>query len=85
MGEVLHSTTDTPQAAYLIQAGFTLLRIQYSSLPNGKRQATFIFDSSDTQLQANINLYNQGKAVINLALYEHIKSGLLDRIMRGLP
>jgi len=79
-----HQTTDTPQSAYLIQAGFTLLEIQYKSLPNGKRQATFIF-SSTPELQASVNLYNQGKAVINLALYEHIKSGLLDRIMRGLP
>lgn len=80
-----YQTTDTPQTAFLIQAGFTLLEILYETKPNGKRQATFVFDATNPELQTSINLYNQGKAVINLALYEHIKSGLLDRIIRGLP
>jgi len=84
MGEVLYSTTDTPQAAYLIQAGFPLLEIQFETRLNGKRQATFVFNST-SQLKASVNLYEQGKAVINLAIYEHIKAGLLDKIMRGLP
>ncbi len=85
MAEDQYLTSDTPQAAYLVQAGFILLKILYEIRPSGKRQATFVFNASDSELQKNVNLYNQGKAVINLALYEHIKSGLLDRIMRGLP
>jgi len=85
MVETPHYTTDTPQAAYLIQAGFNLLKIIYETKPNSKRQATFVFDASNLKLQECVNLYNQGKAVINLALYEHTRSGLLDRIMRGLP
>lgn len=78
-----HQTTDTPQAAYLIQVGFTLLEIRYETKPNGKRQATFVFDASNPELQSSIDLYNRGEAIINLALYEHAKSSLLDRIMRG--
>lgn len=78
-----HSTSDTPLAAYLIQIGFTLLEIRYETKPNGKRQATFIFEHSPG-LQTHLDLYNCGKAIINLALYEHAKSSLLDRIMRGL-
>ena len=84
MTDTRYQTTDTPQSAYLIQSGFTLLEIQFETRPNGKRQAIFIFSNS-SDLQDSVNLYNQGKAIINLALYEHIKSGLLDRIMRGLP
>ena len=85
MAETQYQPTDTPQASFLIQTSLTLLEIRYETRPNGKRQATFVFDATDPKLQASVDLYNQGKAVINLALYEHIKSGLLDRIMRGLP
>lgn len=76
------TTTDTPLAAYLIQAGFILLEIEYELKPNGKRQASFIFDNS-AEIQERVNLYNRGEAVINLVLYEHAKGSLLDRIMRG--
>ena len=84
MTDTTYQTTDTPQASYLIQLGFILSEIQYETKPNSRRQATFVFSHSP-ELQDSVNLYNQGKAVINLALYEHIKAGLLDRIMRGLP
>jgi len=77
-------TTDTSQAAYLLSASFALREILYETRSNGRRQATFVFEASQ-DLQSHIELYSQGKALINLALYEHIKSGLLDRIMRGLP
>ena len=75
-------TTDTPLAAYLIQSGFNLLEIQYEQKPNGKRQATFVFENS-LELRSHIDTYNRGRAKVNLALYEHTKSSLLDRIMRG--
>ena len=75
-------TTDTPLASYLIQSGFNLLKIQYEQKPNGKRQATFVFENSP-KLLSHIDTYNRGKAKVNLALYEHTKSSLLDRIMRG--
>ncbi len=77
-------TTDTPLAAYLIQEGFTLLIIQYEEKRNGKQRATFSFDDS-SKLQDCVRLYNCGSATVNLALYEHAKSSLIDRIMRGLP
>ena len=78
-----YNTTDTPLAAYLIQAGFALLEIQYEIKSNGKRQATFVFGNS-IDFQEKINQYNRGEATINLVLYEHTRSNLLDRIMRGV-
>ena len=78
-------TSDTPLAAYLIQEGFTILIIQYEPKRNGKQRATFVFDSSDPKLHKCVSLYNRGEAMINLALYEHAKSSLIDRIMQGLP
>lgn len=77
-------TSDTPLASYLIQAGFRLLEIQYEIKPNNKRQASFLFELSP-ELHASVDLFNQGTATINLALYEHTKSSLIDRIMRRLP
>jgi hypothetical protein len=77
-------TTDTPLAAYLVQSGFQLLPIRYEQKPNGKRQATFSFTSSP-ELASHIDKYNRGEAVVNVALYEHTKSSLIDRLMRGLP
>lgn len=77
-------TTDTPQAAYLIHQGYRLLEIRYETRPNGKRQATFVFEASGG-LSEDVKLYAAGKAIINLALYEHTRSNLLDRIFRGLP
>lgn len=76
-------TSDTPLAAYLIQAGFPLLEILYEPKANGRQQASFAF-ASTPKLQSHIDLYNSGQATINLALYEHAKSTLLDRIMRGM-
>lgn len=83
MAEFRHFTSDTPLAAYLIHTGLVLLEIQYEIKPNGKRQATFVFDASNPEFQVQVDLYNRGEAIINLALYEHVKSGLLDRIMKG--
>ena len=83
MQDTLYLTTDTPQAAYLLQAGLVMLRIQYKSKPNGKKQGTFVFESTPELLHA-VNLFNSGAATINLALYEHAKASLLDRIRGGL-
>ena len=77
-------TTDTPLSAYLIQEGFNLLIIQYELKHNGKQRATFVFENCP-KLRECVSLYNRGNATINLALYEHAKSSLIDRIMRGLP
>jgi len=77
-------TSDTPLAAYLIQEGFDLIIIQYEEKRNGKQRATFVFNDANT-LQDCVRLFNRGEAMINLALYEHAKSSLIDRIMRGLP
>ena len=77
-------TTETPLAAYLIQEGFTLLIIRYEPKTNGKQQATFAFKDTP-KLREYISKYNRGEATTNLALYEHAKSSLIDRIMRGLP
>lgn len=78
-----YRTSDTPLAAYLIQDGYSLLIIEYEERRNGKLRATFVFEDSGT-LSEKVSLYNRGDATINLALYEHAKSTLLDRIMRGL-
>ncbi|MDD4876427.1 MAG: DUF5659 domain-containing protein [Dehalococcoidales bacterium] len=77
-------TSDTPLAAYLVQAGFNLIIIEYEDKRNGKQRANFIFEDN-TKLRELVSLFNRGEATINLALYEHAKSTLLDRIMRGLP
>ncbi len=77
-------TSDTPLAAYLVQDGCKLLLIEYEPWGNGKRRATFVFQDS-AELQDKVTLFNRGEATINIALYEHAKSTLLDRIMRGLP
>ena len=77
-----YPTNETPLAAYLIQAGFPLLEITYQIKPNGKRQATFLF--TDTlELQNHITLFQSGKAIINLTLYERTKTSLIDLIMGG--
>ena len=83
MVEKRYLTTDTPLAAYLIQAGHSLLEIIYEQKPNGRQQATFAFFTT-TKLQSHVDLFNSGSAIINLALYEHAKNSLLDRIMRGM-
>ncbi len=78
-------TADTSLAAYLVSEGFNLLIIQYATAPSGREQGTFVFDGSDPKLQTCVNLYNRGNAKVNLALYEHARSSLLDRVKRGLP
>jgi hypothetical protein len=80
----IYPTTDTPEAAYLIQAGFPLIRIEYDIGKNGKTKGTYLFHET-AQLLECVRVYNQGDAVINLARYEHVKSSLLDRIMGRLP
>lgn len=79
-----YETSDTPLAAYLIQSGRPLIEIVYELKSSGKRQATFVFDDVP-ELQNYVSLFTQGKAIINLALYEHTKSNLIDRLMRGQP
>jgi hypothetical protein len=79
-----YPTTDTPLAAYLIQAGFDLIRIEYDTGKNGKPKGSYIFQETSKLLEC-VRVFNQGDAVINIARYEHVKSSLLDRIMRGLP
>ena len=79
-----YRTSDTSLAAYLVQDGYDLLIIEYEPRSNGKQRATFVFQETH-QLRESVSLYNRGNATINLALYEHAKSSLLDRIMRGLP
>ena len=78
-------TTETPLAAYLITEGFDLLILEYAKLPSGKNQATFVFDNNTPKLKELVSLYNMGVATMNIALYEHAKARLIDRIMRGLP
>ncbi len=78
-------TTETPLAAYLILEGFNLLHIDYDApRANGKQKATFVFKDSP-ELQNLVNIYSRGDATANIARFEHAKSSLIDRIMRGLP
>ena len=80
----IYQTTDTPEASYLIQAGFPLIRIEYETGKNSKPKGIYLFQDT-AKLRECVRVYNQGDAVINIARYEHVKSSLLDRIMRGLP
>lgn len=86
MGETPFVTTDTSLAAFLITQKYKLIEIQYEprSNPNGRKRGTFIFEASDT-IREDVNLFTSGQAGVNLAAYEHAKSGLLDRVMRELP
>lgn len=77
-------TVDTSLAAYLVTEGFNLVEIRYEPRTNGHSQGTYVFASS-LKLQNNVNLFRRGEADVNVVLYEHAKSGLLDRIKRGLP
>jgi hypothetical protein len=79
-----YKTTTTALAAYLFHKGFKLLIIEYTDKPNGKQQATFVFETS-TQLQEHVREYELGTATINVTLYEHAKTTLITRIKRGLP
>ena len=75
-------TNQTPLAAYLINSGFPLLEIVYETQPNGKRVGFFVFIDSP-ELSRHIALFDKGKTILNLVLYEHTKSGLIDKVMRG--
>lgn len=77
---------DTSLAAYLVHQGFILIEIRYteSDRYNQRKQGTCYFQSSP-ELIKQVSIYNQGKAIINLAPYELAKKNLMDRIMRGLP
>jgi hypothetical protein len=80
------TTIDTPLAVYLVQQGSELKEIRYTESDkfNRKRQGTFIFKDTP-ELKDQIQKYNRGEAIINLAVYERIRDGILDRLMRGLP
>lgn len=80
------TTIDTPLAVYLVQQGSELKEIRYTESDkfNRKRQGTFIFKDTP-ELKEQILTYNRGEALINLAVYERIRDGILDRLMRGLP
>ena len=77
-------TPDTQLAAYLISENFPLLEISYEPRYNNRQRGIFVFTESPP-LTEKVNAFNSGKATINLALYEHAKSSLLDRVVRGLP
>lgn len=77
-------TPDTQLAAFLISENFPLLEISYEPRYNGKQRGIFVFAESP-RLTEKVNQFNSGTALINLALYEHAKSSLLDRVVRGLP
>lgn len=81
------STDDTKLAAYLIQDGFSLLRIEYVKKQYGKITGVFLFDiaTDDPLLIAAKNKYDFGEAYPNLDRYERVKDTLIDRIKRGLP
>lgn len=77
---------DIALASYLKHLGFTLIEIRYteSDRYNQRKQGTCYFQKS-LELLDQVSIYDQGKAVINLALYELAKKNLMDRIMKGLP
>lgn len=77
---------DVSLASYLVHLGFNLIEIRYteSDRYNQRKQGTCYFQSSP-ELLNQVSVYNQGKAVINLAPYELAKKNLMDRIMKGLP
>ena len=74
------TTNQTSLAAYLIQSDFPLLEITYQPRGNGKLQGTFVFEDC-SELQKHVALFDSGKAIINLVLFEQTKSRLIDKIM----
>ena len=87
MGELPFTTSETDFAVYLIQSGFTLLGINYEPRSNGRKRGIFIF-SPDSRIEELSQQFLSGKVSVNLNdldSFKIIKSGLLDRIMRGLP
>ena len=87
MNEIPFTTSETDFAVYLIQSGFNLLGINYEPRSNGRQRGIFVF-SPDAKIEEYKNLFQSGQAAVNLSdlgKFKEIKSGLLDRIMRGLP
>ena len=82
--EPFYSTANTELAAYLLSEGFPVLEIQYESNNGGKQRGVFVFDRT-VDIINRVNLYETGKATINLALFKHAKDRLLDRVMGRLP
>ncbi len=80
----LFLTAETPLAAYLVQSGLEVIDIRFEERRNGKIKGTFVFQDSP-RLRELVNLFNRGEAMVNLALYEHAKSVLIDRIMGEAP
>jgi hypothetical protein len=80
-----YKTSETPLAIFLIQSGFTLLRIEYETNPHNRDIGNFIFDSTDSTIQERINSFHRCEALVNAATYENIRANLLNRIKRGLP
>ena len=87
MNDIPFATSETDLAVYLIKSGFILLGIQYEPRFNGRQRGIFIFAANPKIPEAR-ELFESGQAQINLVdldAYKEIKSGLLDRVMRGLP
>lgn len=83
--EPFYQTPNTDLAAYLLSEGFPIIEIQYEPRSNGnKERGIFVFDRT-IKIMEKVNLYETGKATINLALYQHAKSRLFDRLMGRLP
>lgn len=84
MPQVPFITSETNVASYLVLKGYKLLGIQYEPRQNGKRRGFFIFEASD-KIDEDVKTFESGDVTVNFTEYENIKSGLLDRIMGGLP
>jgi Domain of unknown function (DUF5659) len=81
------TTSETDFAVYLIQSGFILLGINYEPRSNGRQRGIFIF-SHDSHIEEYLIRFRNNQVSINLndlEKFKEIKSGLLDRIMQGLP
>lgn len=76
-----YRTTHTPLAAYLVSEGFDLLTIEYDQSEKG----TYVFNNHDCKLREFVSQFNRGDAVGNIAMYEHAKGELLNRVKHGLP
>jgi len=79
--------SNTSLAAYLVSEGFKIITIKYSSSNEhgGKRQGTFIFDSTAPKIDDYISAFNRLEATGNIIKYQMAREDLVDRVMRGLP
>lgn len=76
-----YRTTETSLAAYLVSEGFPVAIIEYDE----KHHGTYVFDDLTPKLKQFVLLFQCGKATANIAVYEHIRNGLIDRVKRGMP